>query len=166
METQKNGIFLLLGSNLGDKLQNLYTACENIEKKAGKILRQSSLYQSEPWGLFGQPRFYNRVLQIQSKLSPEDLLDCLLEIELGMGRERTEKWGPRLIDIDILYYNDRVCQSEKLTLPHPGIPYRRFTLMPLAEIAPSWVHPQLGLNQEELLLNCTDPLACVQIEEK
>jgi len=152
------GIFLLLGSNEGDRARNLAVAAESIEKDAGIILSRSSLYQSAAWGLEQQPDFYNQVLEIASPLSPETLLRKTQEIEHAMGRVRIERWGPRLIDIDLLFYGNQIRNTPALTLPHPGIPERRFTLVPLAEIAPNLVHPVLMKTVATLLKECEDKL--------
>ena len=152
------GIFLLLGSNEGDRARNLAVAVENIERNAGIILSRSSLYQSAAWGLEEQPDFYNQVLEIASPHSPETLLGKMQDIELAMGRVRIERWGPRLIDIDLLFYGTQIRNTPALTLPHPGIPERKFTLVPLAEIAPNLVHPVLMKTVATLLKECGDTL--------
>jgi 2-amino-4-hydroxy-6-hydroxymethyldihydropteridine diphosphokinase len=151
-------IFLLLGSNEGDAPRNLSLAAENIETSTGIILSRSSLYRSAAWGLEQQPDFYNQVLELASPHSPETLLRKVLDIELAMGRVRIERWGPRLIDIDILFYGQQILSSPALTLPHPGIAQRKFTLVPLAEIAPNLVHPVLMKTMATLLKECEDTL--------
>jgi 2-amino-4-hydroxy-6-hydroxymethyldihydropteridine diphosphokinase len=151
-------IFLLLGSNEGDAPRNLSLAAENIETSTGIILSRSSLYRSAAWGLEQQPDFYNQVLEVASPHSPETLLRKVLDIELAMGRVRIERWGPRLIDIDILFYGQQILSSPALTLPHPGIAQRKFTLVPLAEIAPNLVHPVLKKTMATLLKECEDTL--------
>ncbi len=155
-----NGIYLLLGSNLGDRLNNLRTASNFLQNENIKILNESSIYETEPWGPSDQPWFLNIVIQVETLLDENSLLNFCLEVEQKMGRERKEKWGARLIDIDILYYNDQILESEKLTLPHPGIETRRFTLMPLCEIAPNETHPISSQSQVMLLSKCEDALDC------
>lgn len=153
-----NGVYILSGSNLGDRAATLARALEQIEKQAGIIRAQSQLYETAAWGIEEQPPFLNQVLEIGTNLGPEALLDCLLSIEKQLGRERKQKWGERLIDLDILYYGDLVEESPRLTVPHPYIPERRFTLVPLCELAPLLVHPVLGKTQLELLEECKDKL--------
>lgn len=153
-----SGIFILLGSNLGDKEQNLMTAKAHIEEKIGKIIGQSSIYQTAAWGKNDQPAFYNQVIELATQLKPRPLLEELLTIEQVMGRERKEKWGERLIDLDILYYHQDIIDIDSLKVPHPGIPERRFTLVPLVEIAPDFINPRYKKTNEELLKQCKDTL--------
>ncbi len=160
-----NGIFLLLGSNLGDRQKVLHTARKQIETLAGAVVNASSIYETKAWGITDQPAFLNQVLEIKSSFNPQELLDILLEIERDMGRIRYKKWHERLIDIDILYYGDLLMQSENLTIPHPENQNRNFVLVPMAEIAPNLTHPVLGLSQLELLKNCVDQLEVVPLGE-
>jgi len=153
-----DGVFLLLGSNLGDKKYNLATAREHIKAAIGEIITSSSIYETAAWGKTNQPAFLNQVIQVKTSVTPEQLLQKINHIESEMGRIRVEKWGERLIDIDILYYNHEVVQTEKLHIPHPGIPERRFTLMPLTEIAPDFIHPVLQKSNVSLLQLCEDSL--------
>ena len=152
-------VFLLLGSNQGDRKAALDTACDTLNESAGKIVRRSSIYRTSAWGNTDQPDFYNQAIEIATPLSPDDLLKTCLEAETRMGRKRLEKWGERLIDIDILFYDNVVLSHETLQVPHPHIPFRRFTLAPLAEIAPDFVHPSLDKSITQLLDECQDPLA-------
>lgn len=153
-----NGIFLLLGSNLGDRSEHLATARALIESKAGKIIKTSAIYQTAAWGKTDQPDFYNQVIEIETILSPDDLLKTTLGIEVDMGRVRTETWGARTIDIDILLYSDIIVEHEHLIIPHPRMNNRKFTLIPLAEIAPGVIHPITQKTIRELLAICTDDL--------
>ena len=159
-----DGLFLLLGSNLGDKELVLTEACDRISKAIGPISRKSSLYSTSAWGKTDQPDFLNQVIQVSTALSAREVLMHILQIEKDMGRIRQEKWGARIIDIDILYYNDLVLEEGDLSIPHPGIPGRRFTLVPLAEIAATFIHPTIKLNQIELLDQCPDQLPVTKVE--
>lgn len=144
------GKFLLLGSNLGDKKANLDTACNSISK-IGNIIKKSAIYITPPWGKKDQPEFYNQIIVIDSTSSPGELLNQLMLIEKEMGRVRKEKWGERLIDIDILYYEDKIINSDDLIIPHPGIPERKFTLVPLNEIAPLFINPFTKKTNKKML---------------
>jgi 2-amino-4-hydroxy-6-hydroxymethyldihydropteridine diphosphokinase len=157
-----HNIFLLLGTNLGDRLQNLALAQQKIGSFCN-IINMSSIYVTEAWGKTDQPAFYNQVLEVVSDLDPHKLLALLLEIEKEIGRVRLEKWGPRVIDIDLLFYNNQVINEDDLIVPHPGIPNRRFTLLPLHEIAPDMIHPLLKKNISTLLNECTDTLRVEKI---
>ncbi|WP_421889286.1 2-amino-4-hydroxy-6-hydroxymethyldihydropteridine diphosphokinase [Marinoscillum sp.] len=154
------GIFLLLGSNLGDRMQNLQQAKEILAAHEINISGLSAVYESAPWGDENQGWFLNMVLQIDTIHDPESLLQCCLDTEKQMGRTRLKKWGERIIDVDILYYHNFIVESPHLRIPHPGIAMRRFTLMPLAELVPNEIHPVLKLPQKQLLEICPDTLAC------
>jgi 2-amino-4-hydroxy-6-hydroxymethyldihydropteridine diphosphokinase len=151
-------IFLLLGSNLGDREANLDLAGHHIERLIGEIVKKSSLYKTVAWGKTDQPYFFNQVLEVRTLLSPEKLLQQILSIERSMGRARAERWGERLIDIDILLYGDTILDSDTLHIPHPHMHNRRFTLVPLAEIAPGMIHPVFKKNITTLLEECPDEL--------
>jgi 2-amino-4-hydroxy-6-hydroxymethyldihydropteridine diphosphokinase len=153
-----NTAYLLTGGNLGDRVYNLETARELIEEECGEIVKQSSIYETAAWGPVSQPDFLNQVLEIQTPLSPRRLLQTLMGIETEMGRHREERFAARTIDLDILFYNDLTIDEDGLIIPHPRLYTRRFVLVPLAEIAPSLIHPILQQSIVSLLANCTDPL--------
>lgn len=153
-----SGILLLLGTNLGDRLANLQKAKGHLLGYDIQIVKESSVYESEPWGKSDQPYFLNMVLEVETKMNPHELLDACLSIETEMGRQRKEKWGERLIDIDILLYEDQIINDQSLQIPHPGIPDRRFTLMPLAEKWGEMEHPG-GQRIRTLLEKCGDRLS-------
>ena len=150
--------YLLLGSNLGDSRKYLSDAISEIESKIGTINAKSSLYQTASWGKQDQPDFINQVIELSTSLNPADLLKGILEIENIFGRQRLEKWGSRTIDIDILLFEDQLVNSPDLIIPHPYLSVRRFSLMPLSEIAPDLLHPISKKSITELLLELTDVL--------
>ncbi len=151
--------YIGLGSNLGeDRRANLREALDRLGKLPGcKLVRTSSMYQSEPHGDSKTP-FYNSVCELETEFGSAELLKQMLEIEKAMGRRRArgKRWGARTIDLDLLFYNLEVVSTEKLRLPHPRIAERRFVLLPLAEIAPQFVHPELGLTVSKLLAGSKD----------
>ncbi len=149
-------VFLLLGSNLGDRKLVLKEASALITQQVGLITQTSSCYETAPWGVLEQPVFLNQVLAVETMLTPEKVLTAILAIEKALGRVRFERWGARTIDIDILYYNNMVVQQNQLTIPHPSMHQRRFTLVPLHEIAPDFIHPILHKSNHQLLSECTD----------
>ena len=153
-----NTVFLLLGANLGDPVQQLAKAVHYIEKQLGTIVAQSQHYESEAWGLTDQPIFLNQALRVETSLSPLETLVITQDIEHKLGRVRHTKWGARLIDIDLLYFNDIIMEEEQLSLPHPLIQDRKFVLIPLNEIAPSYIHPKLKISNQDLLSSCVDHL--------
>ena len=149
-------ILILLGSNLGDRIRNISTACDLISRQIGPIITKSSYYNTTAWGNTDQPDFINQVIEIESGSSPNSLLESCLEIEKSLGRVRNRKWESRVIDIDILFYSNLVVQTKTLTIPHPEIQKRRFTLIPLKEIRPELIHPVLNKTVSELLQECAD----------
>jgi 2-amino-4-hydroxy-6-hydroxymethyldihydropteridine diphosphokinase len=151
-------VYLLLGSNLGDRAGNLRRASASLQESVGDILNSSSVYQTEPWGLTAQPAFLNQVIVLDCGLSAKDLLYAAKQIEQNLGRESGERWGPRQLDIDILFFGDDIIHEPDLVVPHPGIVSRRFTLVPLCEIAADFVHPALKKTCEQLLKECPDSL--------
>ena len=158
------GIFLLLGSNLGDRMQNLQRAKDLLASQEITIVDYSAVYESAPWGDENQPWFLNMVLRVDTIHDPQSLLESCLRAEQQMGRTRLKKWGERIIDVDILYYDNLEIESPELRIPHPGIAMRKFTLMPLSELAPKEIHPLLNLSQEKLLEICPDQLECYQTD--
>lgn len=155
----KKEVFLLLGSNQDDPRLQLAKARAEIILSAGSIKGISSVYKTAPWGIANQPEFYNQVISIETLKGPVELIKTIQSIEKNMGRKREEKWGPRIIDIDILFYEDKIINTEDLIIPHPGIPVRRFTLEPLNELAPDFIHPILGKTIAHILSECEDSLA-------
>jgi 2-amino-4-hydroxy-6-hydroxymethyldihydropteridine diphosphokinase len=147
------GIFIGLGSNLGDRRLNLQRAAELLQIE---ILKNSSLYETEPVGYLQQPWFLNSVIWVQTELSPVDLLRRCQEVEKKLGRKRDIPKGPRTLDLDVLFFNQVILNIPDLILPHPAIPERRFVLEPLNEIAPDFIHPVLLKIVSELLRDCPD----------
>jgi 2-amino-4-hydroxy-6-hydroxymethyldihydropteridine diphosphokinase len=149
-------LILLFGSNLGDRLSNIHQATQQCMIEIGEIKSQSSIYETAPWGMTEQQSFYNQVIEFSTIVDPQQVLVKILAIEEKLGRVRNEKWGARIIDIDILYYDDVVIESENLKIPHPYLHERRFTLAPLVEILPTFMHPSMHQTNEVLMMNCTD----------
>ncbi len=142
-------IYLSLGTNLGDRLRNLQKAISSLSLVMS-VTAVSPIYQSEPWGVTDQPPFLNLCLKATTSLNPQTLLHYLKNLETELGRQKTIKWGSRLIDIDILFYDDTIVDTNNLTIPHPRITERAFVLVPLADIAPDLIHPIANKNIAEL----------------
>ncbi len=153
-----NDVFFLLGANLGDPLAQLRGATEELKKRVGAIKKSSSIYSSAAWGVADQPPFLNQVVLVSTPLSALSILQEIQQIENDLGRVRLQKWGARIIDIDILYYNNEIIAEDNLAVPHPYIAQRRFTLVPLVEIAPTYTHPLSNKMNQELLESCEDNL--------
>lgn len=152
--------YLSLGSNLGEKETMLETAIDQLTKRAGEIIARSDIYETEPWGVAGQPVYLNQVISMNTRLTPHGLLNMVRIIERQMGRIRNRKsFQPRPIDIDILFYEQLVLQSRRLTIPHPLMHRRAFVLVPLMEIAPEMMHPLLERSIKDLYAENQDPLA-------
>ena len=157
--------FLLLGSNLGERKINLANAINLIEENIAPVINRSSIYITKAWGKTDQPDFYNQAIQIETDLEPLALLKEIKAIEKELGRVSNEKWGARIIDIDILFYGTQVFESDSLTIPHPFLHERMFTLKPLEEIAPDFVHPKLNKRIAELIAECKDSLEVSVLNE-
>ena len=157
-------IFLCLGSNVGDRAGHLHAAQALISKQIGKIAKKSHVYETEPWGQPNQDSFLNQVLMVNTLLDPRGLLDVIGKIERELGRGRREKWGPRTIDIDVLFYGRRVVRDKGLEIPHPELHKRAFVLVPLLEIAPDYVHPILKNPIDELYAHCDDLSEVVMLD--
>ena len=152
-------VFVLLGSNLGDRELLVNQACKMLEERCGEIVAKSRLYESEPWGFQAEHWFLNQVVEIRTSLSPDVLMQTLLTIEKELGRDRSmphQGYVSRPMDIDILYYGKDIIDTEMVTAPHPRLHQRRFTLLPLCDIAPDFVHPLLKKSNLQLLDECHD----------
>jgi len=143
---------------MGNRQENLEIATRRIAATIGEIKQSSAIYETEAWGLEEQPAFLNQVLLVSSTLNAQQVLKQILNIEHDMGRERIQKFGPRIIDIDILFFNRDIIHEPGLNVPHPQLHLRRFTLKPLNDIAPQFRHPELGKTISDLLSTCPDPL--------
>lgn len=151
-------IYLGLGSNMGDRKKHITQAISKIENQIGRCLLRSCLYRTAAWGKTNQSYFINQVIQISTKKAPIEILDGILEIEKQLGRVRKEKWGERIIDIDLLFYGSEIIELPRLLVPHPFLAERRFVLVPMNEIAPNFIHPIFERNISDLLLECPDKL--------
>jgi len=151
-----NTAVLSLGSNVGDRLDNLKKAIAHLKDLPGSLLKVSSVYETAPWGNTQQSSFYNQVIEIETTLTALELMERILSIEREMGRTRMKKWEPRIIDIDILFFSDEIIESKNLRIPHQHLHERRFILEPLNEIMPDFIHPVSKLKIHELLSDLTD----------
>ena len=159
-----NVAYLLIGGNMGNRLQYLEKAKAAIQKACGPITASSSIYETAAWGKEDQQSFLNQALEVDTTLSADEVLDNILSIEEELGRVREIKYGPRIIDIDILLFNDEVIDTRRLMVPHPELPNRRFALQPLSDIAPFKKHPISGKTINELLAECRDTLSVDKFE--
>lgn len=154
-----NKAYLLLGGNIGNRIINLIKARQLLEKEVGKILKYSQVYETASWGNTDQPDFLNQVLLVETNLTAEQIMERILFIEKKLGRVRFEKNASRIIDIDILFFNEEIIETKNIIIPHPEIQNRNFVLYPLNELAPQFRHPIFKKTIHELLLYCDDKLA-------
>ncbi len=152
-----NRVFLSLGSNRGNRQEYLQTAVSALEKKAGKVLKASHIYETEPWKMNDGTNFLNQVILLETSLDTQQIMDLIIETETSLGRIRsTSGYEPRTMDIDILFFNEKAITSPSVTVPHPLISERRFILEPLCELAPNYIHPLLKKSLKQLLADCPD----------
>ena len=144
-------VYIGIGSNLGDRHRNCLRAIELLGQNGLFVVKQSSMHETKPWGVTEQPEFVNMAVEVVTYLAPVKLLEILKKIEKDMGRQDTIKWGPRIIDLDILLYNDIILKTDSLTIPHPLMHEREFVLGPLSEIAGDFIHPVLKKSITDLL---------------
>lgn len=158
MECDEQKVSLLLGSNMGNRMELLERALRRLSDEVGELVCYSAAYETAAWGKTDQPAFLNMAVMLKSRLTPLNLLASILHIEKEMGRVREEKWGERIIDIDILLYGERIVSEPELSIPHPEMHKRRFALVPLHDIAPDALHPAIGKTITSLLAECPDTL--------
>ena len=151
-----NIVFLQLGSNLGNRELLLQDAVIAVEDRVGSVVEKSRTYESTPWRVEGQENYLNLIIKVKTALMADDVLSAILDIEQKLGRIRIEKWGERLIDLDIIFYNDAIIETPQLCVPHKHMHERMFVLIPLHNIAADMVHPKYNKTVEELLKQCTD----------
>ena len=151
-----NTVYIQLGSNIGERESFITKSMHKVEDDIGKIITASSIFETTAWGNENQNNFLNSVIEIKTPFDAFTILQKSQEIENNLGRKRSDKWGERTIDIDILFYNNKIINTKELTIPHPLIQKRKFVLVPLSEIAPSYKHPILRKNISTLLSECKD----------
>lgn len=144
-----------LGSNLGNRTEFLNKAIDRLEM-LGKVVKRSAIYETAPWGVTDQPFFLNMAVELITSMAPAELLKSLRLIETELGRTRQQKWGPRTIDMDLIFYGDKIIETEELTVPHPQAHKRAFVLIPLLDICPDRIHPKFNQKVWELYDQCTD----------
>lgn len=143
-------VYLLLGTNVGNLKENLMRALDELEKNEIRIVKRSKIYKTKPWGRFTQPDFLNMAVEVKTLLSPRELLNRIKGIEKKMGRELTERWGPRIIDIDILFYDNQIIKESDLIIPHPYFFERAFAIIPMVDIASDFIPPLHSKSLKEL----------------
>lgn len=164
MQLDSENVYLLLGSNLGDRSEVIKEAIEQIDKRIGQVFLTSAFYETSAWGKEDQPAFLNVAVGVNTAFSPIQVLEIVLQIELELGRVRHEKWGARLIDIDIVLFGSKIVDNGSLLqIPHPQMQHRKFVLVPLAEIAPDSIHPVFKLTVSEILERLSDNLSVSKV---
>jgi 2-amino-4-hydroxy-6-hydroxymethyldihydropteridine diphosphokinase len=161
-----NKAYLLIGGNVGNVFEHFQRAIDLLNKYCGKVVKQSAVYETAPWGEINQPAFLNQALLLETPMQAKELMTALLSIEEQMGRKRLMKYGPRIIDIDILLFNAEVHKTVALQVPHPQLQFRRFALIPLADIAGDMIHPVLNKTISELLMECSDELEVEKVHDR
>ncbi|MDX2173716.1 MAG: 2-amino-4-hydroxy-6-hydroxymethyldihydropteridine diphosphokinase [Bacteroidota bacterium] len=162
-----NVVFLCLGGNIGNREGNLNLAISKISQMCGRIISSSSIYETDAWGSYSSLKYLNQVVQIHTKMDANELLKTLLNIEIELGRQRTSNQNAdRIIDIDILFFNDEIINLPHIQIPHPRLHLRNFVLKPFSEINEAFLHPQLKKNIKELLLECPDSLTLSLFKKK
>ncbi len=159
-------VYLHLGSNLGDREAMLQRAESLIVSEIGPIRQRSRLYETEPWGEADQPYFINQAILVSTKLSPIETLEAIHRIEATCGRVRSLKWSARVLDIDLIFYEDEIINSKDLKVPHPYMQDRNFVLIPMMDIASDFVHPVLERSMDELYDHCSDSLEVILLENE
>jgi 2-amino-4-hydroxy-6-hydroxymethyldihydropteridine diphosphokinase len=158
-----NSAYLVTGGNIGNRQDQLSHAARLIQERCGVIIDKSSLYETAAWGKTDQENFLNQALVVETSLNARDLLNEILYIENLMGRDRLEKYGPRIIDIDIIFFNHQIIKENGLVVPHPEMSHRRFVLEPLNEVIPAYIHPIYYKTVSQLLKECDDALPVKKI---
>lgn len=161
-----NYAYLLTGGNIGQREEQLAHAAKLLEERCGPIIDRSAIYETAPWGKTDQENFLNQALVVETTLQARQLLTEILYIETLMGRDRQEKFGPRIIDIDIIFFNHQVSNEPGLTLPHPEMSKRRFVLAPLNEVIPAYIHPVFYKTVQQLLNECPDELPVKKLQHQ
>jgi len=159
-------VYILLGSNQGNSIKQLEIATQSIAEWVGNVVQSSSIYRTAAWGNTQQDAFSNQIILVRTEKTASQVLRILLTIEDKMERIRTLKWAPRTIDLDILFYDELILEEPELTIPHPYLHQRRFTLIPMAEMAPNFLHPKLLKSISQLLQICPDQLSVEKISTK
>lgn len=162
-----NKVVLLLGGNLGNRFENMRQAEESVSKRIGPIVQKSEIYETQSWGFDDKRYFLNRVVVVETDKEKMEVLSIIQAIEIECGRIRNAvRWGSRSMDIDILFFNTEIIRTDNLIIPHEQIPNRRFTLIPLMEIMPKFIHPELQMTIKELFEGCPDKSVVKKIKSE